>query len=111
MGDNPIIIRFHPPPNDSLQEEIEYLEFQVEVYDQSVIDHKEKEVDSELGASICDAIQEHKRPGIIVLVSGNRDYGPMLRQALLRNWTVEIWFWTKGMKYCDYGLLNSLYSK
>ncbi|CAG8622680.1 4499_t:CDS:2, partial [Funneliformis mosseae] len=66
--------------------EIEYLGFRVEVYDGSVIDHKEKDVDSELGFP----------PGKIVLVAGDGDYGPMLRRALLRNWTVEIWFWTKG---------------
>lgn len=111
IGDNPIIVRSRSPSNDSLQKKIEYLGFRVEVYNRSVIDHRAKEVDSELKASICDAIQEYKRPGTIVLVAGDSDYGPMLRQALLRNWSVEIWFWTKGNEILRLWIINSLYSK
>ncbi|PKY54946.1 hypothetical protein RhiirA4_474068 [Rhizophagus irregularis] len=33
---------------------------------------------------------------VVSLCIKESEYGPMLRQALLRNWTVEIWFWTKG---------------
>ncbi|CAG8636778.1 7266_t:CDS:2 [Funneliformis caledonium] len=52
--------------------QLEKLGFRVSVYDQNFLD-KEKD---ELVASIGDAIQEHKRPGIIVLFVGECDYGP-----------------------------------
>ncbi|PKY14961.1 hypothetical protein RhiirB3_510339 [Rhizophagus irregularis] len=92
IGDNPVIVGSCPPTNDSIWRELENLGCQVTVFDQN-----------ELGASISDAIQEHKRPGIIVVVSGDGDYRPVLRRALLRDWIVEIWFWDHGMsQHCKW---------
>ncbi|RGB29164.1 hypothetical protein C1646_714126 [Rhizophagus diaphanus] len=96
LGEDPVVVGSRPPPNDSLWKEIENLGFMVKVYDRNCRD-KEKEVDSELGAFISDAIQEHRRPGIVALIAGDGDHCPFLRRALLRGWSVEVWFWTEGM--------------
>ncbi|GBB84282.1 hypothetical protein RclHR1_01090021 [Rhizophagus clarus] len=96
IGDDPIFVGSRPPPNDSIWRELTSLGCRVTVFDRNAV-NQEKEVDNELGASISDAIQEYKRPGIIALVAGDGDYRPELRRALLRGWSVEIWFWDHAM--------------
>ncbi|CAI2194420.1 19341_t:CDS:2, partial [Funneliformis geosporum] len=108
MGEDPVIVGSRPPPNDSLWKEIEDLGFQVKVHDRIFRD-KEKEVDNELGAFISDAIQEHKRLGIIVLVAGDGDHSPFLRRALLRGWIIEVWFWTEGNEILQLWIIISNY--
>ncbi|PKY47258.1 hypothetical protein RhiirA4_462388 [Rhizophagus irregularis] len=96
IGDDPVIVGSRPPPNDSIWRKIEDFGYRVTVFDKNYA-FQEKEVDNELWLSISDAIQEHKRPGIIVLVAGDGDYRPALTRALLRDWIVEIWFWDHAM--------------
>ncbi|CAG8551257.1 19018_t:CDS:2 [Rhizophagus irregularis] len=96
IGDDPVIVGSRPLPNDSIWRKIEDFGYRVSVFDKNYA-FQEKEVDNELGLSISDAIQEYKRPGIIVLVAGDGDYRPALTRALLRDWIVEIWFWDHAM--------------
>ncbi|CAB4474294.1 unnamed protein product [Rhizophagus irregularis] len=96
IGDDPVIVGSRPLPNDSIWRKIEDFGYRVSVFDKNYA-FQEKKVDNELGLSISDAIQEYKRPGIIVLVAGDGDYRPALTRALLRDWIVEIWFWDHAM--------------
>ncbi|PKK56689.1 hypothetical protein RhiirC2_799511 [Rhizophagus irregularis] len=91
-SDNPVIVSSHPLLNDSIWRKIEDFGYRVSVFDKNYA-FQEKEVDNELGLSISNAIQEYKRPGIIVLVAGDGNYRPALTRALLRDWIIEIWFW------------------
>ena len=92
--DHPVIVGSRPLPDDSLWKDLEELGFKVKVFDR--VRNKEKGVDIELAGFISDAIQDYKRPGILVLIAGDGDYGPTLRRALERGWIVEIWFWKEG---------------
>jgi hypothetical protein len=44
-------------------------------------------------------LDQSKKPGIIAIVAGDRDYCPILPTAKRLNWKVETWFWNAGMKY------------
>ncbi|CAG8568614.1 1321_t:CDS:2, partial [Paraglomus occultum] len=70
--------------------------YEVTVFDRDPISHREKEVDIALALSVGGIIASND-PGILILVSGDRDYAPAVEKALQKNWIVQTWFWTSGM--------------
>ncbi|RIB24332.1 hypothetical protein C2G38_1958072, partial [Gigaspora rosea] len=71
--------------------------YEVTVFDRNPIPQHEKEVDIKLSISILKTIVTNN-PGILILISGDRDYTPMVETAMENNWIVQNWFWTSGMK-------------
>src|SRR6185436_9626874 len=98
MGSNPVIVGSRPPPNDSLWDRIKNQGFDAKIYQRN-IENKEKKVDMFLGVSAA-VTASTTDPGILVLVAGDGDYEPAISEAIKFNWTIEVWFWSSGMKYC-----------
>ncbi|RIA85598.1 hypothetical protein C1645_830525 [Glomus cerebriforme] len=100
MGDDPVIAGSLPYMDDTLWKYLKEIGFKAHKFPRNS-KGQEKEVDSEVNASMADVMERHKRPGTIILLAGDGDYGPRVRRALLRGWTVEIWFWRIGKKYLE----------
>ena len=95
MGAVPVVVGSRPPPEDTLWAHLENeLGYCVAVYDQNFL-NREKEVDSEVAIRICITVADYV-PGTIILIAGDGDYGLVIRLALDKNWTIEVWFWTEG---------------
>ncbi|CAG8761400.1 19391_t:CDS:2, partial [Racocetra persica] len=88
--------RSRPPPNDSLWARIRDQDFEVNIFDRDIRSHREKKGDTELVISATETIMFND-PGVLVLIAGDRDYRPLVKQALKHNWTVETWFWNSGV--------------
>jgi uncharacterized LabA/DUF88 family protein len=56
----------------------------------------EKEVDTEIIALGLDAIRD-KEPGRFILMSGDKDMGPLIGRAHDAGWKTEIWTWENGI--------------
>ncbi|CAI2190722.1 11992_t:CDS:2, partial [Funneliformis geosporum] len=66
--------------------------------------NREKEVDLEVSICVCNTIAKYVT-STVILIAGDGDYGPVMRQALDSDWTIELWFWTEGQRYN--GILHS----
>jgi uncharacterized LabA/DUF88 family protein len=84
-----LLVGSRPPQNDGVWEAAKYQGFDVVVHDRSA-DNKEKAVDTELVAQgteiicTCDEIMD------LVIVSGDRDFIPLVNVAQRRKWNVEM---------------------
>ncbi|RGB42490.1 hypothetical protein C1646_750994 [Rhizophagus diaphanus] len=97
LGDDPVIAGSIPEMDDTLYEYLKRIGFKANKFDRN-LEGQEKEVDAEVCASIGDVMERYNnRPGTIILLAGDGDYGPRIRRALKRCWTVEIWFWKTGV--------------
>ncbi|CAB4374633.1 unnamed protein product [Rhizophagus irregularis] len=96
LGDDPVIAGSPPYMDDTLYEYLKENGFKARKFFRNGAG-QEKEVDGEVCGSIADVMERYKRPGTIILLGGDGDYGPRIRRALLKGWTVEIWFWKIGM--------------
>ncbi|CAG8654156.1 15730_t:CDS:2, partial [Dentiscutata erythropus] len=67
--------------------------YEVAVFDRNPRSHLGK---VKLSMSVLKTIYTNN-PGILILISGDRDYTPVVETALENNWIVQIWFWTSGM--------------
>ncbi|CAI2181462.1 6461_t:CDS:2 [Funneliformis geosporum] len=90
LGSSPVIVGSRPPPNDSLWERIRQQGYEVS------LNNREKKVDATLVCSMYEVISKED-PGVLVLIAGDRDYEPVITQALNKKWIVETWFWNSGM--------------
>lgn len=92
-----ILIGSRPPPNDSLWERARDASFEVEVYDRNAA-NREKQVDTGLATRLLADSFEHMQSRVpevmAVLVAGDRDYVPPLRDLQRRGIKVRIVFWT-----------------
>ncbi|CAG8436480.1 4151_t:CDS:2, partial [Funneliformis mosseae] len=59
---------------------------------------REKRVDMQL-ATRGEQILEERNPGILVIVTGDSGFKPLIRSAMKKGWKVEIWFLSFGIKY------------
>ena len=84
-----LLVGSTPPPNDSLWNAAKYSGFEVKTYERSP--SGEKAVDTELLASGLKVIYKHPRPAILKLLSGDRDFIPLIRNAYEENWETELW--------------------
>jgi uncharacterized LabA/DUF88 family protein len=80
-----------PPPNDSLWRAAESQGFDVITHERSHSTGEEKAVDTELLASGLDILYEHPRPAIMKLLSGDRDFMPLIKRAYKKGWETELW--------------------
>ncbi|CAG8796709.1 14337_t:CDS:2, partial [Gigaspora margarita] len=96
LGCAPVIVGSRPPQNDSIWRRIQEQGYEVTVFDRDPISYREKEVDIKLAISAINTITIND-PGILILVTGDRDYTPLVETALENNWIVQTWFWTSGM--------------
>ncbi|RIA94451.1 hypothetical protein C1645_817939 [Glomus cerebriforme] len=95
VGGTPYLVGSRPPSYDSLWKFVERNGFEVKVFDRNCENH-EKEVDTEITRAITKTAITNG-PGTLVLISGDKDLRPGIKEALENNWTVEIWFWPKGI--------------
>ncbi|MCL1911709.1 MAG: NYN domain-containing protein [Leptospirales bacterium] len=84
-----ILVGSTPPPNDSLWSAATNAGFEVKTYERSP--SGEKVVDTELLASGLKVIYKHPRPSILKLLSGDRDFIPLIRNAYEEKWETELW--------------------
>jgi uncharacterized LabA/DUF88 family protein len=84
-----ILVGSTPPPNDSLWHAAKYQGFKVITYERSL--SGEKAVDTELVASGLKIIYKHPHPAILKLLSGDRDFMPLIKCAYEEGWEMELW--------------------
>jgi len=84
-----ILVGSTPPPNDSLWSVAKNVGFEVKTYERT---HSgEKVVDTELLASGLKVVYKHPRPAVLKLLSGDRDFIPLIRNAYEEGWETELW--------------------
>ncbi len=84
-----ILVGSTPPPNDSLWNAARSGGFEVKTYERSP--SGEKAVDTELLASGLKVVYKHPRPAVLKLLSGDRDFIPLIRNAYEEGWESELW--------------------
>ncbi len=84
-----ILVGSTPPQNDSVWTAAKRDGFDVITHDRGW-DGKEKAVDTEIVARGTEIICDQNHPGVVVLVSGDRDFIPLVRLAQRRGWAVEM---------------------
>lgn len=83
-----------PPPNDSLWESARLAGFQVKTFERSRYDNREKKVDAQLAADMFEvAVDEAKPEDTIILVSGDKDYVPIIEKIKKRKLCIIAAFW------------------
>jgi uncharacterized LabA/DUF88 family protein len=85
-----ILVGSTPPPNDSLWNAAKSQGFEVITYERSIFGG-EKAIDTELVALGVEKIYEHPRPAVLKLLSGDRDFLPLIKRAYKRGWEMELW--------------------
>ena len=85
-----ILVGSTPPPNDSLWSAAKNVGFDVITYERSP-SGGEKVVDTELLASGLKVVYKHPRPAVLKLLSGDRDFIPLIRNAYEEKWETELW--------------------
>ena len=85
-----VLVGSRPPSNDSVWEAAENNGFQVTVHERSS-DNKEKAVDTELVAQGTEIICTVSDPQYIAILSGDRDFIPLVKMAQKHGWLVEMW--------------------
>ncbi|CAG8712908.1 13455_t:CDS:2, partial [Funneliformis caledonium] len=95
LGASPVIVSSRPPPNDSLWNSIRKVRYDVTVHDRN-FDNIEKKVDNEISVAMMNTIRYYD-PSVIVLISGDGDFEPTIRQILKDRWKIETWFWTSSI--------------
>ena len=87
-----------PPPIDSVWNKIRQRGWQVVTSKRSSFTNKEKQVDHQMVAHITTLVTDRSvAKGKIVLVSGDADVIPAIKEGLCRNWSFEIWMWASGI--------------
>jgi uncharacterized LabA/DUF88 family protein len=86
-----ILVGSTPPPNDSLWRAAESQGFEVITHERSYSTGEEKAVDTELLASGLEILYEHPEPAILKLLSGDRDFIPLIKRAYKKGWETELW--------------------
>lgn len=84
-----ILVGSRPPQNDGVWEAAKYQGFDVVVHDRSA-DNKEKAVDTELVARGTEIICGTPPPMDLIIVSGDRDFVPLVDVAHRKGWSVEM---------------------
>jgi uncharacterized LabA/DUF88 family protein len=83
-----ILVGSTPPPNDSLWNAANSQGYEVKIHERS---YKEKVVDTELVVSGLKIIYKHPAPAVLKLLSGDRDFLPLVRCAYEEGWETELW--------------------
>ncbi|NLG39604.1 MAG: NYN domain-containing protein [Fibrobacter sp.] len=92
-----VLVGSRPPKNDSVWECAENEGFKVTVHDRNTR-NEEKSVDTELVAQGTEIICSSAEPGILKILSGDRDFIPLVSVAHRKNWEVEMWAFKNAYK-------------
>jgi hypothetical protein len=92
-----ILVGSTPPPTDSLWGAASAGGFAVYAHKRSFSSGEEKAVDSELLTQGLKVILRHPHPAILKLLSGDRDFEPLLRTASEEKWETELWGFKSGL--------------
>ena len=85
-----ILVGSRPPQNDSVWQAAKQSGFQVTVHEPGP-DNKEKAVDTELVAQGTEIVCTEPGPQTLAILSGDRDFIPLVRIAQKKGWPVEMW--------------------
>jgi uncharacterized LabA/DUF88 family protein len=85
-----ILVGSRPPQNDSVWQTAEDSGFTVTVHDRNMR-NEEKAVDTELVAQATEAICCSAEIMDLAILSGDRDFVPLISVAHRRKWEVEMW--------------------
>jgi uncharacterized LabA/DUF88 family protein len=96
-----ILVGSRPPSNDKVWDMAEAHGFTVTVHDRNSAG-KEKAVDTELVAQGTEIICTEP-PGILKLLSGDRDFLPLVNIAAKRGWETEMWAFSSA--FTSHGLM------
>ena len=93
-----ILYGSEPPPIDTVWKKIRESGWKVVTSKRSAITNKQKQVDHQMAVDITALVTDRSvAKGKIVLVSGDADFIPAIREGLKRNWSFEIWMWASGI--------------
>ncbi len=84
-----LLVGSRPPQNDGVWDAATRQGFDVVVHDRSA-DGREKAVDTELVAQGTEAICSTAEPMDLIIVSGDRDFIPLVKVAHRKGWAVEM---------------------
>ena len=87
-----------PPPIDTVWEKIRERGWEVKTSKRSTFTNKEKQVDHQMVADITALVSDKSvTKGKIVIVSGDADVIPAIKEGLAKKWSFEIWMWEKSI--------------
>jgi uncharacterized LabA/DUF88 family protein len=90
-----ILVGSRPPQSDTIWKAAENYGFDVFVHDRNS-SGKEKAVDTEIVAQGTEVICTEQNPAIFKLLSGDRDFIPLINMANKRKWETEMWAFTNS---------------
>ena len=93
-----ILVGSRPPQNDSVWDAAKHQGFEVIVHDRNTLG-REKAVDTEIVAQGTEIVCTQHEPAILKLLSGDRDFIPLINIATKRNWETEMWAFTNAFSY------------
>lgn len=93
-----ILVGSRPPQHDSVWESARSFGFDVTVHDRNY-QGKEKAVDTEIVAQGTELVCTHHQPAILKLLSGDRDFVPLINIASRRGWETEMWAFSNSFTY------------
>ena len=85
-----LLVGSRPPKNDSLWTSAEKQGFKVSVFDRNT-QGREKAVDAQIVAQGTKMVCTHPNEGVLILLSGDSDFIPLLEVANEVGWETEIW--------------------
>lgn len=93
-----ILYGSEPPPIDTVWKKIRERGWKVITSKRSRFTKKEKQVDHQMVADITTLVSDRSvSKGKIVLVSGDADVIPAVKEGLSKKWSFEIWMWRSGI--------------
>ena len=90
-----ILVGSEPPPNDTVWNAARQQGFEVITYQRRAAG--EKAVDTELVAQGLKFVYKHPNPAILKLLSGDRDFLPLVRSAYEEGWEMELWSFSSAI--------------
>ena len=90
-----VLVGSRPPQTDTIWEAAKQHGFEVYIHDRNSAG-KEKAVDTEIVAQGTEIICMEKEPAIFKLLSGDRDFIPLINIANKRGWETEMWAFTNS---------------
>ena len=97
---NAILVGSRPPVNDSVWNAANTQGFKVIVHDRNFAG-KEKAVDTELVMQGAKIIYTSPNPGTLKVLSGDRDFIPLIKEAKEMQWKTEMWAFSNAFN--EYG--------
>ena len=87
-----------PPPIDTVWEKIRERGWKVITSKRSRFTNKEKQVDHKMVAGITALVSDRGvAKGKVVIVSGDADVLPAIKEGLAKKWSFDIWTWESGI--------------